>query len=96
MGTPGSGRFPSGLTLFCDFPFGTSERGRPLLRMLESRSRPWNGFDCRQAIEAIGRQAVAIAVNELPPHFGFVRAQFPRRPVPLRGILSRPIPRGPG
>src|SRR5271157_1580070 len=77
--------FPArSLTFFADFLMFLSERGWPLLQMLGSRSRPGIGFDCRRTIEAIGRYA--IAVNEIQPHLGFVRTQFPRCPGPLQAF----------
>ncbi|SRR5271157_1881422 len=89
-----AGRFPSGLTFLCGFLMILSARGWPLLQVLEPRFWPGTGFDCRRTNEAIGRYS--IAVNELQPHFGFVRDQFSTVPSPLPGILSRPIPSGPG
>src|SRR5208337_827958 len=69
------------------------ERGWPLMRVLESRFRLGNRFDCRRTNEAMGHDP--LHENELQPAFGFVRAQFPRRPDRMRGILSRLILSGP-
>src|SRR5208282_975100 len=85
-----AGRFPSGLTFLCGFLMILSARGWPLLQVLEPRFWPGTGFDCRRTNEAIGRYS--IAVNELQPHFGFVRAQFSawfKRRSQLRGGWGR-------
>src|SRR5271157_460853 len=85
-----AGRFPSGLTFLCGFLMILSARGWPLLQVPEPWFWPGTGFDCRRTNEAIGRYS--IAVNELQPHFGFVRAPFPRHAVSLAWHFEPPDP----